>query len=35
MPYALRLYFLPLFLPSPRFVLEDLRFRVKANSPNL
>ena len=35
MPYALRLYFFPLFLPGPIFVLEGLRFRVEANSPNL
>lgn len=28
MPYALRLYFFPLFLPGPIFFLEGLRFRV-------
>ena len=38
MPYALFLSFFPLFLPVPifvcLFVLEGLRFRVEANSPN-
>ena len=31
---ALILYFFP-FLPLPLFVLEGLRLRVEANSPNL
>lgn len=34
MPYALRLDFSPFFLPGPIFLLESLRFRVKANSQN-